>query len=245
MANENNTQGFWGRLGSAFRAGGRGFGEGIRDFALDNFTREGWRGQLEGGTGQDARALARAGRYVLGGPQAVGLGFLNSGLREFGRDFLASFRNQGYQGPQPEYGDMSPTRGTVSVGNINTDGSGVPYAINQSTGQIYQNSYPGLTGSYTHHPANTGLAGSGWNGVYLPYIQPAESNTQGLPGITSSLAGSGYGPSSSGNTGWVSTAGNYGAGVGAYGAFHGVGSSPNKFSYQGGVPAGFAQGIEI
>lgn len=134
---------------------------------------------------------------------------------------------------------------TVTVGDINTGFGPVMPTIDQNTGQVYNNSFPGVTGPYTHTPQTS--TGTGWQGIVMPYLQPSdEPNTSGLPGITSPLAGSGYGPSEgSGNTGWVSTAGNYGAGVGAYGTFHGVaGNSPSQSNYQSGVSPYFSPYIE-
>lgn len=114
--------------------------------------------------------------------------------------------------------------------------------IASNNAAIWGNPSTSTPGGYTPMVPNSpllssmpsqGLGGSGWGGVSLPYLESEQPNTGGLPGITSPLAGSGYGPSTGGNTGWVGSAGTYGAGVGAYGAFHGVGSSPNPFNVVG------------
>lgn len=192
--NVPGTPGFWQRFGAGLRAAPAGFAGGLRDYARRNFTREGWQEQLEGNPLQDATAVGRAASTALGGPPAIVTQFANSGLRGLGRGFMEAYRNAGLQNPGPTYGDMSPVRGSVSVGDINTDGSGTPYAIDPVTGVTYQNSYPGITGPYTgQQPANT--LPPAWTGVNLPYLQPeSPRNTTGLPGITSPLAGSGYGP---------------------------------------------------
>ena len=116
------------------------------------------------------------------------------------RGGLDAWRNTPYI-PAPQTNLPAPSRGTITVGNINTDGSGVPYAINQTTGQVYQNNFPGITGPYQHQP-------QAQQPVTLPQYSPSPSST-GLPGITSSLAGTSYGPSMSGSSGF---AGNQGAG---------------------------------
>ena len=199
--NVPGTPGFWQRFGAGLRAAPAGFAGGVRDYARRNFTREGWQDQLEGNGLQDATAVGRAASTALGGPPAILTQFANSGLRGLGRGFMDAYRNAGMLSPSPTYGDSSPVRGSVSVGNINTDGSGVPYAINQTTGQVYQNNFPGVTGAYQHQP-------QAQQPVTLPQYSPSPSST-GLPGITSSLAGTSYGPSMSGSSGF---AGNQGAG---------------------------------
>ena len=188
--NVPGTPGFWNRMGGVLSGAGRGFVSGIRDRASqlrnDYFSAEGRDRRFSGDALSDAREVAREARLYAGGPQGVALSLGNAGIQGMFRGGLDAWRNTPYI-PAPQTNLPAPSRGTITVGNINTDGSGVPYAINQTTGQVYQNNFPGVTGAYQHQPANNLPS---WDGVNLPYAQPPAPNTGGLPGITSPLAGS-------------------------------------------------------
>jgi len=77
----------------------------------------------------------------------------------------------------PTDGSASLPSGTVTVGDINTGlGDMVRPYINQSTGQVHQNQYPGITGPQeTQQSSDTGDV---WGGVEMPYL---ESNTAVSP----------------------------------------------------------------